>query len=225
MMLAHYAAGFAAKRAAPRTSLTVLVVASALLDIIFPPLVLLGMEKVRIDPGNTAFTPFDFMSYPISHSLLMTLVWAGLFAWAYHARTRYARGALLVGLAVTSHWVLDLLSHRPDMPLAPGLPVKLGLGLWNSVPGTIVAEVGLFALGVWLYLRTTRARGWPGHVSLWSLVAVLALAFVGTAQGAPPPSIEAMGLVSIAIVIVQFFWLVWIDRTRELRPAVVPGPR
>jgi len=225
MMLAHSAAGFAAKRAAPRTSLTVLVVAAALLDIIFPPLVLLGMETVRIDPGNTAFTPYDFMSYPISHSLLMTLVWAGLFAWAYHARTRYARGALLVGLAVTSHWVLDLLSHRPDLPLAPGLPVKLGLGLWNSVPGTIVAEVGLFALGVWLYLRATRARGWPGHVSLWSLVAVLALAFVGTAQGAPPPSIEAMGLVSIAIVIVQFFWLVWIDRTREPRSAFVPGPR
>lgn len=219
MMLAHYAVGFAAKRAAPRTSLTTLVLAGAFLDIVFPPLVLLGVEQVRIDPGNTAFTPFDFTSYPWSHSLLLTLVWAGLLAWAYHARTRYARGALLVGLAVASHWVLDLVSHGPDMPLAPGPGPKLGLGLWNSVPATIAVEVALFAIGLWLYLATTRAKRWPGHVSLWSLVALLAVAFMATAQGAPPPSIVLMGVVSIAVVVVLFLWLVWIDRTRELRPA------
>jgi hypothetical protein len=218
MMLAHYAVGFAAKRAVPRTSLAVLVMAGALSDILFPVLLLLGVEKARIDPGNTAFTPLDLSSYPYSHSLLMTLVWAGLFAGAYYARVRYARGALFVGLAVTSHWVLDFISHRPDMPLAPGL------ALWNSIPGTIAAEVACFALALWLYLASTRARTWVGHVSLWSLVAVLALAFAGSAQGAPPPSVEAMAVVGVAVALLQLLWLIWIDRARAPRQVHAPVP-
>ncbi len=147
MFIGHFAVGFAAKSLAPRTSLGTLFAASQLLDLVWPILVLLGVEKVRVDPGNTAFTPLDFVNYPWSHSLLMALVWAAGFALVYRARTGFARGAWVVGALVLSHWALDFVSHRPDLPLAPGAS-RVGLGLWNSVPATVIAETALFAVGV-----------------------------------------------------------------------------
>lgn len=139
MFLGHIAVGFAAKRAAPRASLGALMTAPVLLDLLWPLGLILGIEKVRIAPGNTAFTPLDFVSYPWTHSLLMAPVWASLFMLAYLARTGYVAGAFWVGIGVASHWVLDWFTHRPDLQLVPWSPVRVGLGLWNSVPATVRA--------------------------------------------------------------------------------------
>lgn len=228
MFIGHFAVGLAAKRAAPRTSLTTLLSAALFLDILWPLLLWTGLEKVRIDPGNTAFTPLDFVSYPISHSLVMALVWSVLFAWIYRARTGYAIGAAWVAIAVFSHWLLDFVSHRPDMPLLPGAGPKVGLGLWNSVPATMVVEAAMFLVGLGLYLRTTRAKSWLGHVSLWSLVLLLAVMYAGSASAAPPPSAEAVRNLSTFLLLFPL-WFFWIDRTRELRVPIpfgegVPSP-
>jgi hypothetical protein len=216
MFIGHFAVGFAAKRAAPRTSLTMLITAAIFLDVLWPVFLWLGLEKVRIVPGFTAVNPLDFVSYPYSHSMLAALGWAAVVALVYRACTRYATGAVVVGLAVFSHWVLDFVSHTPDLPLAPGLPQLVGLGLWNSVPATGAVEGALFVAGLALYLGATRARGWAGHVSLWSIVGLLTLAYVGNLVGPPPPSVGALRVVSTAMLLLMF-WFVWVDRTRAPR--------
>jgi hypothetical protein len=146
MFIGHWAVGLASKRVAPRASLGVLMAAPNLLDLLWPIFLLLGSEQVRIDPGNTPFTPLDFVSYPISHSLLTACGWGALFGLVYWAVTRSDRGAVVIGLSVVSHWVLDYVTHRPDLPLWPGGP-RVGLGLWNSVPATVAVEVAMYAGG------------------------------------------------------------------------------
>jgi len=215
VFIGHFAVGFAAKRAAPRTSLTVLLTAALFLDVLWPIFLWLGIEQVRIHPGDTRFTPLEFVSYPWSHSLLMALVWSGIVAVLYRMRTAYVVGAVWTGLLVFSHWVLDFVSHRADLPLYPGGP-KVGLGLWNSVTATAVTEITMFVAGLAIYLATTRAKRWPGHVSLWSLVAFLAYMYADTVRGSVPPSVRAIEILSTALLIFVA-WFVWIDRTRELR--------
>jgi len=219
MFIGHFAVGFAAKRVAPRASLTVLVLAATFLDYLWPIFLWLGLEQVRIAPGGRSFTTLDFVSYPYSHSLLMAVLWSALFAWTYRANTRYARGAVVVGLAVFSHWVLDWITHEPDLPLAPGMAPKVGLGLWNSTMATMIVEGAMFVAGVILYSLTTRARNVWGHVSLWGLVVLLAAAYLSNAFSPPPPSVQAVRVLSTVVLLIMF-WLVWIDRTRELRPGI-----
>jgi hypothetical protein len=216
MFIGHFAVGFATKRVAPRTSLATLLIAALFLDVLWPLFLWLGLEHVRIDPGNTAFTPLDFVSYPWSHSLVMALVWSLAFTGVYRARTHYATGALWVGVGVLSHWVLDWVSHRADMPLFPWAGPKVGLGLWNSVLVTAATEIAMFAVGLALYVSVTRAKSWQGHVSLWGLVAVLGYFYYGTVKGTPPPSVDAIKIMSTALL-VFVAWFIWIDRTRELR--------
>src|SRR4029077_7128000 len=122
MFIGHFAVGLASKRFAPRTNAATLIAAAIFLDILWPIFVLLGWEQVRIDPGNTPFTPLEFVSYPWSHSLLMSLLWATAFALIYYAATRYRAGSVAVWIGVNSHWILDWISHAPDMPLYPGGP-------------------------------------------------------------------------------------------------------
>jgi hypothetical protein len=216
MFIGHFAVGFAARRAAPRTSLATLLTAALFLDVLWPLFLWLGIERVRIAPGDTAFTPLDFESYPYSHSLLMALVWALLAAAAYRQWTGYVLGAAWVAIAVFSHWVLDFVSHRPDLPLAPWGGPKVGLGLWNSVAGTAVTEIGLLVVGLGLYLSATKARSWQGQLSLWSLVAALAYLYTGSIRGTPPPSVFALKIAS-SVMPVFVLWFVWIDRTRVSR--------
>ncbi len=142
MFIGHFAVAFAAKRAALQASLGTLTAAALLPDLIW--LVLAGIKHVRVDPGNTAFTPLAFDSYPYSHSLAMDAVWAIIAAGVYWLATRYRRGAVIVAVAVLSHWVLDAVSHKPDMPLVAGSAIRVGLGLWNSTPGTLIVEGGMF---------------------------------------------------------------------------------
>jgi hypothetical protein len=214
MFLGHFAVAFAAKREAPETSLGMLFVAAQLPDVLWPMLVLAGVEKVRIDPGNTAVTPLDFVSYPYSHSLLFDLLWAALFALGYLADARGRRAAVVIALAVVSHWVLDAASHRPDVPVLPHGPY-VGLGLWNSRPATFFVEAALFAAGILIYTRTTKPRGRAGTVGLVVLAAALVAAYLGATLG-PPPSVQAIAWSGLA------GWLfvalaAWVDGRRMPR--------
>jgi hypothetical protein len=215
MFIGHFAVGFAAKRFAPRASLAVLLAAPLLSDLLWPVFLLLGWEQVRIDPGNTRFTPLDLAYFPWSHSLLMCLVWASAFALIYYGIARYWRGTLALWIGVMSHWVLDWVTHRADMPLYPSGP-RLGLGLWNSIAGTMVVEIAMFAVGVWLYLRTTRARDWIGRYAFVAFVGLLLMSYIGDRFSAPPagvPEIARTGLVAEVILIP---WAWWLDRHRVL---------
>lgn len=222
MFLGHFALGLAAKKVAPRTSLGTLFAAAQLVDLVWPVLVLLGVERLRVDPGNTAFTPLDFVHYPWTHSLLMAVAWGAAFGLLYRARTGYETGAFAVAALVGSHWVLDLATHRPDLPLAPGLSPRVGLGLWNSVPATLAVELLLFAAGLAVYLAATRARNWRGSVPLWVLVAVLLLIYAGNLGQVPPgPAYVASAALGMWLFVV---WAWWLDRNREPRAAPAPGP-
>lgn len=216
MFLGHYAAALAAKRAAPRTSLGTLVFACQLLDLIWPIFLLLGWERVRIDPGNTAFTPLDFESYPISHSLVAVLGWSLLVGGAYLVLRKDRRGAVVVALVVASHWVLDWITHRPDLALVPGAGPKVGLELWRSVAATVAVELTLWVGAVWIYVRTTRPADGRGIVAFWSMVSVLTLIYVGNLFGPPPPDVTSLAVVSLVLWVVVP-WAAWADRHRQRR--------
>lgn len=215
MFVGHFAVAFAAKRAAPTVSLGTWFIACELVDLLWPVFLLLGIETVRIVPGITAFTPLDLEYYPWTHSLLMCAVWAIGVAALYWARQRVA--AMLLGVVVLSHWFLDAIVHRPDLPLAPGSDVKIGFGLWNSVPGTLVLELGLFAVGLGLYIGGSQALDRIGRVGLWALVVLLLAAYAGAAFGPPPPSVAAIawaGLLGGATTAVLGYW---VDAHRKMR--------
>jgi hypothetical protein len=219
MFIGHFALGFAAKRVAPRVSLAVLFAAVAWADLVWPVLVAIGIEQVRIDPGNTAVTPLDFVSYPYSHSLLTLVLWGAVLALVYRATTgQNGMTFVVLALLVVSHWVLDFLTHRPDMPLYPGGP-KLGLGLWNSVAGTVLVEVAMYVLGVWIYLRATRPRDGVGRWSCIALVLFLLVAYVANLAGGPPPSVQVLWVSAIIATTILLIWTWWADRHREPRSA------
>ena len=221
MFIGHFAVGLAAKRAAPRASLPVLLLAPQVLDVAWPVFCATGLERVRIVPGFTAASPLDLQYMPYSHSLVAALIWSVAFAAAYLAITRDRRGAWVLGACVASHWVLDWISHTPDMPILHGAGPRYGLGLWNSLPGTLIVELAMFALGAWSYASATRAKDRVGAIGWWALVAVLALAFVGATLGPPPPNADAMIEVAFAgLIVLPVAW--WIDRHRETTIALVP---
>lgn len=213
MFVGHIALGFAAKRAAPGVSAGTLVMAAQFVDILWPIFLLLGLEHVRIDPGNTAVAPLDFYDYPWTHSLLMGLLWALLFAGIWYLRQRDSRVALLLGGLVVSHWVLDFITHRPDLPLYPGGP-NVGLGLWNSVAGTMVVEGGLFVAGVLIYLRATRPLDRTGRFATYGLIAFLVVAYLANIFSPPPPSVSAIAWGGQAGWLL-LLWALWVDRHRE----------
>lgn len=215
MFIGHFALGFAAKRAAPRISLGTLCGAAVLSDLLWPVLVAVGIEQVRILPGATAFTPLEFVSYPYSHSLLCVAIWGLAVGGLYGLRLHGFRAMAVVTLLVLSHWVLDWVTHAPDMPLYPGGP-RYGLGLWYSVPATIVVESTLFVAGVWTYVRLTRPRDGAGHWGLVSLVLLLVIAYVANILGGPPPSIDALWMVALAGGAMTLLMALWIDGHRTI---------
>jgi hypothetical protein len=212
MLLGHFGVALAAKKVAPRPSLGTLVLAAQLVDGIWPVFSLLNIERVRIAPGITAVTPLDFVYYPYTHSLLAGIVWAGLLAGAYWRMRRDNRGAAWSAALVLSHWVLDAVSHRPDLPTWPGGPV-VGLGLWNSVPATMVVEFALFFSGLWLYTTATRPRDRLGSLLLWSFALTLVVLYVASVFGPPPPSPTALAISGLTGWLFVA-WAYWIDRHR-----------
>jgi len=217
MFIGHFAVGFAAKRAAPHASLGTYVAAGLFLDILWPVFLLLGIEHVRIAPGNTAFTPFEFVSYPWSHSLLMAVFWSFVFGGAYYLMRRDKSTAKVLAAVVFSHWILDWVTHRADLPLAPGIGSATGLGLWNSVPATVAVEVTFFlALAYW-YERATEPLDGVGKWAWYAMIGVL-LCIYGASLGPPPhPGQERM----VAFVTIGLWifvpWAAWVDRHRVFR--------
>ena len=221
MFLGHFGLGLAAKRLAPRTSLGTLWIAAQFLDLLWPILLLAGIERVEIDPGNTAVTPLDFVSYPFSHSLLAAAGWSLLLAGIYWTVRRDASGTAIIGLLVLSHWVLDAVAHRPDLPLYPGSSRMAGLGLWNSWRGTLLVEGVIFVWGVAVYRRATRPRDAVGTYAFRTLMFFLALIYLGSIVGPPPPSsafVAVMGLGQWLLIL----WAYWVDRHREAAPQNIP---
>jgi hypothetical protein len=215
MFLGHFGLGLAAKRAVPAVSLGALFAAAQFADLLWPTLVLIGVEQVRVQPGITVVTPLDFVSYPYSHSLLMLCVWGVAFGVIYMALRR-ARPpvAITIALLVVSHWVLDVVVHRPDLPITPWGSARLGLGLWNSLPGTLAAEFAIFGAGVALYARATRARTRGGTIGFWSLVALLVIVYLASTFGPPPPSAAAVAWSAQAMWLLVA-WGYWVDRSRR----------
>jgi hypothetical protein len=214
MFIGHYAVALAAKKVAPKVSLGTLFLSVQWLDLLWPIFLLLNVEHVRIDKGNTAFTPLDFYDYPISHSLLTVLGWSIGFALVYYFIRRYRRGAWILGVGVFSHWVLDFVTHRPDMPIFPGATVYVGLGLWNSITGTVIVEGMLFLAAVILYVRSTVAVDRTGRYAFWSLVGFLTLMWVANMFSPPPPNETAIAIASLSLWLVVP-WGYWIDRYRK----------
>jgi hypothetical protein len=214
MFIGHFAVGLALKRAAPHTSLGILVAAPQLLDLLWPWFLLLGWEHVRIDPGNTSFTPLAFDSYPISHSLLMAIVWAVVFV-LLTRRVSTREAAFWIALAVVSHWVLDWITHVPDLPLLPFVGPKVGLGLWNSVAGTVVVEAAMFIAATWLYATTTRARDGVGRWAFVAWIVVLGVIYVGNIFSPPPPDVRTLSLVALFVWVFPL-WAWWFDAHRTL---------
>ena len=215
MFVGHFALGFAAKRAAPKLSLALLFAACQLADIMWPVFVAAGLESVRIAPGITAFTPLDFVSYPYSHSLVALGLWGIVLGSACWLLGTSRRASLLIAGLVISHWILDFVSHRPDMPIYPG-GALWGLGLWNSVPATLIVELSLFGAGVWLYSSATRATDAVGRWSFVALDAVPADCLLRercrSDRRRPSAAVFWVGLPG-GVVIIGWSW--WTDRHRE----------
>ena len=217
MFIGHFGLGFGAKRALPAVSLGMLFLAVQLADLLWPTLVLLGVEEFRVLPGATKVTPLDFVHYPYSHSLLTMVGWGALLGIGYVLlrRARVSTGVTLA-LLVVSHWVLDVVTHRPDMPLTPWGSERLGLGLWNSRPGTLVVELILFLGGIALYARATEPRDRTGRLAFLGLVVFLLVISVANLLGPPPPSAATVAWTAQAVWLLVL-WGAWVDRHRRPR--------
>jgi len=213
VFIGHFGIGFGAKAVAPRASLGTLFLAAQFIDLLWPTLLLLGVERVRIEPGTTAVTPLVFEHYPVSHSLLAVAAWALLLALAYRFLRQDRRGAWVVGLAVLSHWLLDAVVHQPDLPLYPGSAVLAGLTLWDSLTATLAVELPLFMAGVWFYLRATRPRDRVGTWGLGGLVGLLLAIYAGNLAGPPPPDVTAIAWVG-QLQWLLVLWAYWVDAHR-----------
>jgi membrane-bound metal-dependent hydrolase YbcI (DUF457 family) len=215
MFIGHFALGLAAKRATPRISLAVLFAAAQLADLLWPVFLALGLEQVRVAPGNTAFTPLEFVSYPYSHSLLLLVGWGILLALFCRPFARGRRAFVIITALVVSHWLLDFLTHRPDMPLYPG-GRKFGLGLWNSIPATIAVEVPMFLVGVWMYMQVTHPRDGVGRWAFGALIVTLLLIYAGNIFSPPPQSVTALWIVALAGGVILVLWSRWADAHRDV---------
>jgi hypothetical protein len=193
-----------------------LIAAPLFLDLIWPVFVLAGIEKVQIEPGNTAFTPLAFVCYPISHSFVTALGWSVFLGLVYFAIKRYMTGAIVASLGVLSHWLLDAILHRPDLPLYPGGEKLIGFGLWNSITGTIIVESLLFIAGVVLYSKATRSKDKIGLFSFWAFVGTLILIYISNILSPPPPSSDAIAYVVLLVWIFPI-WASWFDSHRDVR--------
>jgi hypothetical protein len=200
MFIGHVAAGLVGARQS-RMPLGTAVLAAQLPDAIWPFLVLAGVERVTIAPGDTAVTPLRFEHYPWSHSLLMVAL-AGaalgaLYGWLRGSR----RQGITFALLAVSHWVLDVVSHRPDLPIFPFGGPKIGLGLWNSVAATMAVEGAMFAAAVAFY-----ARGQRLGRAFVALVVTMIAAYVANLFGPPPPNVTVLAVTAIALVPLLWYW-------------------
>ncbi|MEP6595176.1 MAG: hypothetical protein ABJA71_04480 [Ginsengibacter sp.] len=214
MFIGHFAVGFAAKKVNNKPSLGTYFLAAQFLDLLWPTLLLAGVEKVEIIRGKTEGPPINFTYYPFSHSLLMVLVWSLLFYIIYWLAYKNKKAALVLALCVLSHWVLDLFVHLPDLPLYPGNSPLFGFALWKNMTPELIIEFLLFITGVSLYLNSTTATTKTGIFSFWGLIIFLIVIHIANTYSAPPPSVNTIawaGQLQWLIVL----WGYWVDRNRN----------
>jgi membrane-bound metal-dependent hydrolase YbcI (DUF457 family) len=215
MFLGHYGVGLASKKPAKTISLGTLFLAAQWLDLLWPIFLILGIEHVVINPGDTKLTPLDFNDYPYSHSLLFVLIWSVVIGLVYFFIKKNRRNALIVGLLVLSHWVLDLFVHRPDLPIIPGGPYW-GFGLWNIPAIALIFEAFIFIGGIWIYVSVTSPKDKIGSYGFWSLMTVLALIYIVNIIGPPPPDAKAIGYSGLGLWL-SVIWAYWADKHREVK--------
>lgn len=211
MFIGHFAAGFASKKISNSLSLALAFIAVQFLDLLWPLLVLSGIEKVSIEEGITKLTPLDFTYYPYSHSLLMVILWSFLFGFIYFVATKNRQNSLILGLLVLSHWFLDLIVHRPDLPLSPFSDLKVGLGMWNYPIVEMVIELGLFFTGVYFYYTSKKPKK---KIAFWSLIGFLLFIQVLSFFGPPPPDVNSVAW-GANMVWIFVIWAWWIERENK----------
>jgi len=217
MFIGHYAVALGAKKYAPQVSLGVLFLACQLADLIWPNLLLLGLESVEIEPGITVLTPLNFLHYPYSHSLVALVLWGVIFAVLYMLLQRAGtKVAIVIAVLVVSHWVLDVLTHRADMPITLNESTLIGVGLWNFPVLAVTSEILLFAVGVWIYTHSTTALNRKGTIGFWALVIFLLAVYLATLLGPPPPSEAAVAWSAQALWLIVA-WGFWVDHHRGKR--------
>ena len=214
MFVGHFAAGLAGKRIAPNVSLASLILAGLFADICWIAFFAADIEQVVIQPGLMVANSLNRVYIPFSHSLLMDVVWGALFGGIYFLARHDRRGAWVLFGAVLSHWFLDFVTHRPDMPLAPGIDARFGLGLWNSRPATILVEGTLWFAAIALYVRATRPLNRAGVYGFWSVIALLTALWLVSLRGDPPPSLSALATVNSIFFLVVAAWAYWMNRCR-----------
>jgi hypothetical protein len=218
MLVGHFAAALTAKRVEPAISLGTLVLAAMLADLLWCVFMIAGIEHVRFLPGAGAAHYFSASNIALSHSLFMDGVWASLLAAAWFLRRRHPRGAWVLFAVVMSHWVLDWISHNPDMPLAPGLHPYFGLGLWNSIPAAVLIEGGFWVVALVIYARATRAVNRVGIYAFWSVAVLLTLAWWSNLTGPPPRDPHSAPIASLVFFSLTVAWAFWMNRSRAVRP-------
>ena len=217
MFIGHFALAFGAKKFAPQVSLGILFLACQLADIIWPNLVLLGNEALEVEPGITVMTPLNFLHYPYSHSLVALLLWSATFAVLYALLRRSGtKAAIVIAVLVLSHWILDVLTHRPDMPITLSDSSHIGFGLWNFPVVAVPLELLLFGAGVWLYNRHTKPLNRQGSIGFWALILFLLVTYAASLLGPPPPSPTAVVWSAQALWLL-IAWGFWVDHHRVKR--------
>lgn len=216
MLVGHLAVGLVAKRIEPKISLGTWTLAAFLADLVTFPLLIAGVEHFESVPGAELNRTIG-RDIVYSHSLLMNVIWGALFAAAYFLRRRYRRGAWLLFAVVVSHWLLDSISHRPDMALAPGVHQVFGLGLWNSLPATLIVEGGFWLFAIIIYVRATRPTGRAGVYAFWAGVALLTLVWYGNIRAGMDPNPVKAGVAGLIAFALMVAWAYWINRLRPAR--------
>jgi len=217
VFIGHFAVAFGAKKWAPGLSLGLLFFAAQFADLLWPNLVLLGIERVELKPGITVVTPFDFISYPYSHSLVALILWGAILAIVNRSvRKDNWLAPVVLMFAVISHWILDFVTHRPDMPLNFTGTTKVGLGMWNSLPLTLAVELSMFAVGLALYRKTTAPADRKGKFGFAILAAFLLVLYLINLFGPLPPSVQAVAWSGEAMWLLVL-WAWWMDRHRVVK--------
>lgn len=213
MFIGHFGVGFGAKKIDSKPSLGTLFIAAQFIDLLWPILLLLGIEKVKIDSSYSGINPLDFIYYPFSHSLVGVIIWGVLFAIGYFLIKKNAKTALLLGTLVISHWLLDLLVHTPDLPLIPGIDLKVGLGIWSYPVVAVLLELAIFAIGTLFYLKVTKPKNKKGVFGLWGLIIFLVIIYLANIFGSAPPDVETIAWAG-NLQWIFVIWAYWVDKNR-----------
>ena len=215
MFVGHFAPALAAAAHPRAPKLATLFVAGQLVDWGFFALLLTGAEKMRVVPGITAMNPMDLYHMPYTHSLVGSAVWALGFAALIWLVRRDLVSAGIAGAVVLSHWLLDLLVHRPDLTLA-GSPPKLGLGLWNHPAIEMPLELLLTFGALWVFLSRTRGPALPAIMLAVVLLALQAVNWFGPVASEVTPGTSYLAFSAYGLATLAAWWL---GKTRVAAPA------